>query len=276
MRVQIVTDSGSDMTRELAEANGVTVVPLHVLIGGQTYRDGVDLTAEQFYQKMREHRELPKTSQPTPHELMAAYQEAGQYGPVIGIHLSSALSGTCHSAMMASRQLGDTVTVFDSLTGSGATMLMALEAAKLALAGAGLLEILQKLEQMRTQTRTFVALNTLENAVRGGRVKPLAGMAASLLGIKPIVHVTPEGKVESVDKVRGRAKALDRLLELAAECRQDWADRLAVVAHGNCLAEAEAFAQRVAERFHPRDVLIVPIGATIGTYAAEGAILLGF
>jgi DegV family protein with EDD domain len=132
------------------------------------------------------------------------------------------------------------------------------------------------LEAMRAQTHTVVALQTLENAVKGGRVSPLAGMAASLLGVKPIVHVTAQGKVEPIDRVRGRTRALERVLELAGAERTGWSSLRVAVAHGNCPEEAEAFAARVMDRFGPKEILFMPIGATIGTYAAEGAILFSF
>ena len=276
MTVQIVSDSGCDVTPELAAAHGITVIPLQVLINGETYRDGVDLTPDEFYAKMRGGKELPKTSLPTPHDIIEAYKAAVARGPVLGIHLSSALSGTWQTVTMTARSISESIQTFDTLHGSGGSLLQVLEGARMAREGASVEQILARLEAMRAETHTLVALNTLENAVKGGRVSPLAGMAASLLGIKPIVHVSREGKVVPIDKVRGRTKALDRVLEIAAERCSSWKERLVVVAHGNALADAEAFAKRVRERFSPKEIIIVPIGATIGTYSAEGAILLSF
>lgn len=276
MTVQIVTDSGADIPPELAAARGITVVPLQVLIDDVSYRDGVDLTPQMFYEKLRTAKRLPQTSQPTPHDAEAAYRAAAERGPVVGVHLSSALSGTWQTATMTARAIGDAVRVFDSRTGSAGLGLMALRAADLARDGASAGEILAHLEAWREETHTLVALNTLENAVKGGRVSPLAGMAARLLHVKPIVHVTRAGKVEPIDRVRGRERALDRVLDLAAEYRRHWSDRRVAVAHGGCPEEAKAFARRVRERFAPAEVLETEIGATIGTYAAEGAILFSF
>jgi DegV family protein with EDD domain len=276
LTVQLITDSGADLTPEQAAACGVIVVPLQVEIDQQHFRDGVDLTPEQFYDRMRTARHLPKTSQPTPHALQAAYREALERGPVIGIHVSSALSGTWQSAAMAARELTGSIQVFDSRTGSGGMAMMVMEAAAMARDGAGTAQIIRRLEAMRAETRTAVALNTLENAVKGGRVSPLAGMAAMLLGVKPIITVLPDGSVSVADRVRGRARALDRLLEMAAAERSDWPGRRVAVAHGNCPADAEAFAARVRERFGPKELVMMPIGATIGSHAAEGAILFSY
>jgi DegV family protein with EDD domain len=277
MTIQIVTDSGSDLPPALAKQHGITVVPLQVLIGGQTYQDGVDLTPGEFYQKLREHRELPKTSQPTPHDLLTAYKAALARGPVVAIHVSGALSGTFQTATMVARDLSEQIHIFNSRTGSAAQTMLALEAAEMAQAGAEVPEILRRLEQRRAVSHTFMLLNTLENAVKGGRVSPLAGMAANLLGIKAIVAVTDAGTVVSAEKVRGRAKAIDRLLELGAEHGgDDWSQRRVAVAHCACPEEAEAFAARVRERYQPRDILLMEVGATIGTYAAEGGLLFSF
>lgn len=276
MTVQIVTDSGADIPPALAVAHGITVVPLQVLIGGVSYRDGVDLTPQMFYEKLRTTKTLPQTSQPTPHDAESAYRAAAERGPVVGVHLSSALSGTWQTATMTARSIGDTVRVFDSRTGSAGLGLMALRAAELARDGASAGEIWAYLEAWREESYTLVALNTLENAVKGGRVSPLAGMAARLLHVKPIVHVTRAGKVEPIDRVRGRERALDRVLELAGEYRRHWTDRRVAVAHGGCPEDGRAFARRVRERFPSVEVLETEIGATIGTYAAEGAILFSF
>lgn len=275
MTVQIVTDSASDMDLELAAQYGIRIAPLHVQFGDETYSDGRTISPALFYQKMRAAKELPKTSQPTPHDMMAAYQEAMQAGPVIGIHVSSKLSGTYQTAVMSAGMVHQSIEVFDSLSGSGGLTIMAVRAAEMAKAGATVKEILAELEQLRARTEVMVGLNTLENAVKGGRVSPLAGFAATLLGVKPIVHVKG-GLVIPFDKVRGRARMIDRMLEVAAERCQDWSNRLVCVNHGLAEAEAQALAERVRQQFRPKEVRIGVIGAAIGTYAAEGAIALCF
>lgn len=275
MTVQIVTDSASDMPQELASQYGIRIAPLHVQFGDETYADGRTISPELFYQKMRESKQLPKTSQPTPHDMMAAYQEALQAGPVIGIHVSSRLSGTYQTAVMTAGMVHQSIEVFDSLSGSGGLSLMAITAARMAQAGATVKEILAGLEQLRARTEVVVGLNTLENAVKGGRVSPLAGFAATLLGVKPLVHVK-EGSVLPFDKVRGRGRMIDRMIEVAAERCQDWSDRQVWVNHGLAAAEAEVLAERVRQQFRPKEVHMGVIGAAIGTYAAEGALLISF
>ncbi|HLO04230.1 MAG TPA: DegV family protein [Symbiobacteriaceae bacterium] len=275
MTVQIVTDSASDLSPALASQYGIHVAPLHVQFGDETFADGRTISPELFYQKMRASKELPKTSQPTPHDMMTAYREALQAGPVIGIHVSSKLSGTYQTAVMTAGMVHQSIEVFDSLSGSGGLAKMAVTAAQMAQAGATVQEILAGLEQMRATTQVLVGLNTLENAVKGGRVSPLAGFAATLLGVKPIVHVK-DGLVIPFDKVRGRGRMIDRLVEVAAERCQDWSGRLVWVNHGLAEAEAQALAERIRQEFRPKEVFVGPIGAAIGTYAAEGAMALSF
>lgn len=278
MAVQIVTDSASDLTPALAERYGITVVPLHVTIEGETYRDGLDLTPAEYYHRMRSARRLPTTSQPTPRELEMAYRSALTRGPVLAVHVSSALSGTVANATMVAREMGEQVTVYDSLSGSGGLALLAVAAAEMAAGGEPPAAILNRLAAMREESQTLVLLETLENAVKGGRVSPLTGMAAGLLGVKPVVHVSPEGKVVPIAKVRGRAKAVERLLAMAAEGSRNWAERRVVVAFAGSETEQEAaeLAGRVRERFGPKEILMLPIGAAIGTYTSEGALLFSF
>jgi DegV family protein with EDD domain len=275
MTVQIITDSGSDLSPTLIGSHAITVVPLQVLIDGQTYLDGQDLSTTEFYAKMKAAPSLPKTSQPTPHALEEAYRTARERGPVIGIHLSGALSGTWQTATMVAKRLDGDIPVIDSRTGSGALCLMVLEAARMAAAGAGVDAIVRRVEEMHAQTYTLVMMNTLENAVKGGRVTAMAGMVGALLGIKPIVQMTRQGKVETVDKVRGRQRSIDRVLEIAGSWGIDWTERQIVIGHGACLEEATKLGIRAKERFAPKEILLLEIGATIGTYAAEGALLFG-
>jgi DegV family protein with EDD domain len=275
MTVQIVTDSASDLPPALASQYGIRIAPLHVQFGAETFVDGRTITPEAFYAKMRAAKELPKTSQPTPHDMMQAYREALAAGPVIGIHVSSKLSGTYQTAVMAAGMIDPSIQVFDSLSGSGGLARMAITAARMAQGGATVPAIMAELERLRATTQVVVGLNTLENAVKGGRVSPLAGLAAGMLGIKPLLNVR-EGAVIPLDKVRGRTRMIERLLEMAAERCQDWSDRQVWVNHALCEAEATGLAERIRQRFNPKEVFVGPIGAVIGTYAAEGALVLAF
>lgn len=276
MAVQVITDSGSDLPPDLAEKSGITVVPLHVAIGENNYRDGTDLAPEDFYSLMKQHRDLPRTSTPSPQELSDAYQMAARNGPVLGIHLSSALSGTYQTAVLASRTLESPVAVIDSLTGSAGLALLALEAAEKARAGMRLPELASWLRMTVRRVRTLALVQNLENAVKGGRISRVAGLAAEVLDIKPVLEVTAEGKVEVLEKVRGRKRAMRRLVELALAEAGAGAPQLVVLGHSVCQPEAERLAEAVAEQIKPRRVEVVPVGATIGTYAGPGALVLAY
>lgn len=276
MPVQIVTDSACDLSPEELDRLGITMVPLHVSVGGKHYKDRVELSPAEFYREMAAASELPRTSQPAPQELADAYREASQRGPVLGIHLSSALSGTYQSATLASQMVDATVTLFDSLAGSLGEGLLVLQAVDMAKVGASVSQIVDALRERRQQLTTLVALDTLENAIRGGRVSRLAGVAASLLHLKPIVHVTREGKVERHGQVRGRKAALEYLLQHMAAAERDWASLRVGVAHADCPADADSLIQQIKERFNPKEIIKTEIGSSIGTYAARGGLLVAF
>jgi DegV family protein with EDD domain len=277
MAVQLVTDSGSDIPPHLAGRYGITVVPLYVTVGGREYRDGADLQPEEFYRKMKEAPELPRTATPSPHDLQAAYQSAGRDGDVLGIHLSSALSGTYQAALLAAGNgAAGRVAVIDSLTGSAGQALLVLEAAEKAQSGTGLDELAEWAKNLAPRIRTLALVENLENAVKGGRVSRVAGLAAEVLDIKQLLHVTSRGKVEQLERVRGRRRAMRRLVELAAEEAKVGGPHLVVIGHSVCEGEANRLAEEVRESIKPRRVDVVPVGATIGTYAGPGALVLAY
>lgn len=273
MAVQVVTDSGSDLPPDLAARHGISVVPLHVSMGGKEYRDGVELQPDRFYELMKQYPDLPQTSTPSPQEMAEAYRRAGQEGAVLGLHLSSALSGTYQTAVIASRGM-EQVSVIDSLNGSSGQALLALEAAEKARVGASLSELSAWVRLLVRRVRTLALVDRLENAVKGGRISRVAGLAAEVLDIKPLLHVTDAGKVEQLEKIRGRRKALRRMVELAEA--EGVPGRLIVIGHALSPEDADYLTGEVRKRLEPKEVVVVPMGATIGTYAGQGAITLSY
>lgn len=276
MTVQVVTDSGSDLPPDLAQRSGITVVPLHVTIGESEYRDGSDLEPQAFYALMQQERNLPLTSTPSPQEMSDVYRQASSRGPVLGVHLSSALSSTYQTAVLASRTLKGPVTVVNSLTGSAGLALLALEAAEKARDGMGLDELTSWVRLLVPRVRTVALVQNLENAVKGGRVPRVAGLAAEVLDVKPILEVTKAGKLEILERVRGRRRALRRLVEMAIAEGGTGSPQLVVIGQSICPEEAHRLAETVWEQMSPRRVEVVPIGAAIGTYAGPGALVLAF
>lgn len=265
---------------ELLGRGAAAVVPLTVTIGQQQYADGVDLTREEFYRLLAADPETARTAQPSPGAFAAACHEALQAAEhVIIITLSSGLSGTYESALMAKAQLvaePDRVTVFDSRAASIGQALMAAGALELAAAGGGPDQILSYLEDYRAMLASVFTLDTLEYLVRGGRVSKVQGLVGALLNIKPLLELDREGRITSREKVRGRAKAIERLLEIIEEESADLAGQRVGISHARAAAEAGAMAVEMRRRFGVGEVLIGEISATIGTHTGPGCLAVFF
>lgn len=272
MSITLVTDSACDLPADLCRRHGVQVVPMHVNIDGEEVLDGIDLTPEQFAARLKAARDLPKTSQPTPGTFAEAFRKA--VGDVLCVTLSSGLSGTYQAARLGAEMSGKRVEVFDSHTASIGQALTVLHAAEKIVQGLPLQAISEALYSFRDQLKTLVMLNTLENVVRGGRLTKFEGLLGNLLNIKPVMAGDAEGKLYVVEKVHGRQRSLRRAVELLEATGRDFTQRLVGISYIGCLEEAQALQAEIVRRLNPREVLVLPMGSTIGTYAGEGGIIL--
>lgn len=270
MPVQIVTDSAADLSPELIAAHGIRVVPLSIRFGDEEFTDGVELTPDQFYEKMATFSGMPATAAPAPGAFESAIRDAGTNGDaVVVINISSALSATMQSAENAARAVGDDldVRVVDSKSITATLGLKVLAAARAAAEGASADEIVALVEEMRTRSRVYGALNTLDNLKKGGRIGGAQAMLGSVLSIKPIIDIS-DGSVTEAGKVRTRRKALmwmrDKLFE------QPQIEELALCS-GNA-ADVDELLQLIEPRY-PRDqVQLWTIGPVIGTHGGPGVI----
>lgn len=270
MTVQIITDSAADIPAEMAAAMGIRVVPLSIRFGDEEFTDGVNLTTEQFYAKMAASPELPSTAAPSPGAFEEAMRDAGASGdPVVCINLSSALSATMQSAENAARSIGSDldVRVVDSKSITGGQGMQVLAAVDAASKGAGPDEIVALIEDLRSRTHMFGALNTLDNLKKGGRIGNAQALLGGLLSIKPIIDIS-SGSVEEASKQRTRGKALVWLR-----------DRLFQEPEVTDLALCQGMADDVDElldlispRYSREQVTIWTIGAVIGTHGGAGVI----
>ncbi len=269
MGVRIVTDSASDTPAELAREFDITVVPVTVYFGEESFRDGVDLTHEEFFRRLTTGSALPRTTQPTVGDFVGAYEAlAGEGHDVVSMHVSGKLSGTVNSARNASRELPDArIEVVDTgLASMGMTP--ALKAAgKAAQRGETAESVAKAGVEAAAETRLYIVLDTLEYLQRGGRIGKAQSLIGSLLSLKPILTVR-EGEIHPHEKVRTRAKALARLLEIAS-AGAPYRD----VALVHETAPEEAF--RLAERLGgltDSPVVTGVVGPGIGTYSGPGAV----
>ncbi|MDZ4169340.1 MAG: DegV family protein [Coriobacteriia bacterium] len=273
--IGIVTDSTSDLSAEELVRLDVTMVPLKVLFGDRTYLDWVELPPAEFYPMLANAEILPKTSQPSPAEFLATYRELAERGctEIVSVHLTSALSGTVASALMAAEESPIPVHVVDTKKVSHSLSLVVRAAVEARDSGADAEGIVARAQSVSQEMRFLFVLETLEYLVKGGRAGKAQGLAASLLGIKPILTVNADGIVEPYKKVKGRKRALQLI---AAEVARDAAanGRMRLTVLHACLDDEGAELLREIEATGA-DIELMPnglIGAVIGTYVGQGAI----
>lgn len=274
MTVRIVTDSTCDLPRELVERYGIIVVPLTVIFGEEALLDGVDIDAEQFYRRLAASKVLPRTSQPSVEQFAAAYRQAFQAGAdaVLSIHISSKLSGTLNAARIAAAEVaaeaGRQIELLDSKNVSLGLGAVVLAAAERAVTGADLASVLAVATATIDAVHVVCVVDTLEYLQRGGRIGRARSMLGTLLNVKPLIHVE-DGEVAPFDRVRTRARALERLAEFVREHRG--ARRLFVACAGND-SEAEAFIERVRPDLPGTEIIRGHIGPIVGVYTGPNTL----
>lgn len=271
--IQIVADSTADIPPALAQAAGIWVVPATVHFGTEVFRDGIDLVGDTFYRKLREYPTLPKTAAPAPAEFAALYRRAREAGSdVLSLHVSHKVSSTFNNAQLAAAEFGEHVAVVDSLTASMAHGLLALRAASAARSGATLAEARRLAEALVPRLNMYVAVDTLENLRRGGRIGHAAAFLGTMLNIKPIIAVV-DGEVVPVERVRTLGRALGRIVELMRE-----REPMGPVAVGYTdVPEAAQTIRKLIEQTAPGlEIITYQAGPAVGTHAGRGAVGLAF
>ena len=274
MSVRVVTDSSCDLSQSLVDAMRIEVVPLSIRFGDEELIDRVELSPEDFWDRLRSTTTLPETSAPSAGKFEERFRgliDRGATG-IICINLSSRLSATMQAAQVAANIVRDDcpIVVIDSRTVSMGLGALCLTAARRAADGARLEEIVEDVLSRRDRTRLYGTLDTLEYLKRGGRIGNARALLGSMLSIKPIVEVH-EGAVEEAGKVRTRSKALHLLAEKA---KAQPIDSLAVL-HGQA-ADMEDLLDALGEIFPRDDIVTGLVGPVIGTHAGPGVIGVSF
>lgn len=269
--VRILTDSTSDLDPLSAAALGVTVVPLRVMFGEESYRDGLDLTHEAFYARLAQSQALPTTSQPTPQDFLPYFQAAKEAGePVVAILLSAALSGTVQSALIA-KELAQApeVYVVDSMSAIIGLRLLVEEAAALRDAGYSASHIAQEIEALRTRVVLFGIVDTLEYLHKGGRLSRAGMITGSLLHFKPIITLEA-GQLKAVDKARGTGNAVARMVALM-ERRPPDPHKLIYFGYTANDETCQVMVEQVRQRYPRPQTPVCSVGSAIGTHVGPGA-----
>lgn len=275
MNLYIVTDSTADIPQPLVQELGIHIVPLKVHVEGQTYLDGVTLSADEFYEKLAVAEKLPTTSQPAPLDFVNVYEEIAARDPeaeIISIHLSSALSGTYQTATLAAGMVEEKVRVhvMDSRTASYALGSIVVSVARLVRTGGTLEECRELVHTLIPTHRVYFVMDTLMYLQKGGRIGKAASIVGSLLNIKPILMFDETGEVAVVEKVRGKKKAVARILELAKEHAAGKLVTAAAV-YTTDREEATVLREQVEQELNTTgEVVLAQLGPVIGTYGGPG------
>jgi DegV family protein with EDD domain len=275
-RIAIVTDSTASLTPEVAQARGITVVPLQVVIGAASYDEGSEeATPEKVAEALRAWKPV-STSRPTPAAMLAAYRAAAAAGAeaVVSIHLSAEMSGTFESALLAAKDAPIPVLAVDSRQVGFATGYAVLTAADAVEAGASAEDAADAARRRASAATSLFYVDTLEYLRRGGRVGAAAAIFGSALAVKPLLRID-DGRIDSIEKVRTSSKALGRLADLAVESAGD--RRVCVgVAHLANPERADALtavvAERLADNLEGREIQCAELGAVIGAHVGPGMV----
>jgi DegV family protein with EDD domain len=268
--IKIVTESTADIPAEVAAELKITVVPTYVVFGSESYRDGVELTKEQFYERLSAAREIPTTATPPPATYEEVYRRlALETNEIVSIHLAANLSGLHNAASVAAQSVSEArIAVIDSEQVTMGYGLMAIAAAEAAQQGATLEEVVNLVEGMKDRSRVLAVLDTLELLYRGGRVSWAQAALGTLMRIKPIIEVH-HGEVRLVERARTRARSLDRLVAMIQALGP--LER-AFVLHTDAPERAGLLADQVQALFPEWVRLVGHAGVTIASHAGPGAI----
>jgi DegV family protein with EDD domain len=274
MTVKIVTDSTADLPDELVKEMGITVVPLYVRFGEEVLRDRVDISEDEFYERLQHDPVHPNTTQPSPQDFVDVYQKLSAADGIVSIHLSAKLSGTCSSALQAKGMVVKecSVEVVDSETLSMALGLVVITAAEAAKAGKSLDEVVEAAKQAMPKMHLLFLLDTLKYLLLGGRIGKAKALLGSVLNVKPMLTVK-DGELVPAGQARTRAKGMDKLFEFVKEVA-DIQD-LAVV-YNTTPDEAQALAERIGSVFDREKIRIARVGPGLGVHGGPGAMIVAF
>jgi DegV family protein with EDD domain len=270
MPVAVITDSTAYLPADLVSAYGIRVVPVHVVIGGESHDEGVDVTSQQVAEALRDWRPVT-TSRPSPSAFLEAFRavaDAGASG-IVSVHLSADMSGTFGSAVTAAEAAPVPVRVVDSRSIGMAMGFAAVSGAEAAADGAALDDVAAVVEKRCASSSAFFYVDTLEYLRRGGRIGAAAAMVGSALSVKPLLHLV-DGRIASLEKVRTTSRALARLEEVAVE-RSGSAEVDVAVHHLASRARAQQLAETLRTRIpHLRELRVTEVGAVVGAHVGPG------
>lgn len=277
-KIAIVTDSTSDMPKNIAKKLEITVVPLTVIFEKEVFLDdGKEITIDEFYKKIRSVKKLPTTTQPTPKDFIKVYSNIlEEYDSIISIHISKKISGTINSAELAKKELpGKDIEIIDTGYVHFPLGFIALKAGQLAQEGKSKQEILKNISDLQSKVKVLFIPSTLEYLKRGGRIGKAKGLIASILEIKPILTIH-DGEVSQFKTTRRWNQAKSELIQSMKNIVKNPHNLIVSIGDSDAKEDAAEMEERIKGEFNPKKIYRVDIGVVVGTHLGPGGIAITF
>jgi DegV family protein with EDD domain len=271
--VQVITDSTSDIPQETAKELGIKVVPIYIRFGTEVFRDGIDISNDEFYRMLGTSPLHPSTSQPTPEDFESVYKECGQKSDgIISIHISSKISGTYNSAMIAKNKLENQyrIEVIDSQFNSAGLALVVMAANKLAKTLDSLAAIIDGVQQYIKHVHMFGMFDTMKYLARGGRLPKTIAAAANILSVKPLLTFR-NGEITRAGLVRSFQKGAEKIYKFV-ESKKIIIDM--IIVHSTIPEKAEELKKQLGRLFQEKEIKIMQLGAGLGVHGGPGVMLV--
>jgi DegV family protein with EDD domain len=278
-KIALVTDSTAYIPSELVQKYNLTVTPQVLIWGEETFQDGVDIQPDEFYARLKTAKVMPTTSQVSIVTMQTTFESLIEKGyDVLGILISAKLSGTIQSAVQAKEMMGNAaekVTIVDSNTTAMAMGFQVLSVARAVEDGAGLKDAVALAEKAREHTGVYFAVDTLEFLHRGGRIGGAQRFLGTALNMKPVLAVI-DGRVEAVERIRTKGKALDRVLELVMEQTAGKTPIRLAALHASAEEEAQTLLDKASKEMDAIESVLTTVSPVVGTHAGPGTVGLAY
>lgn len=277
MGIRIVIDSTSDVTKDIIEKHNLIMVPLTVNFEDGCYLDKVELTTDEFFDKLKKSQKLPTTSQASPAAFAEVFKKILDEGDeVLGIFIGSELSGTYESAVMAKEMIGDNrIHIIDSRSACLGTFSLIVKAVEMVEENNDIKEIVETLERVKHKVEIVAAIDTLKYLEKGGRLSKTQAIAGTLLNIKPIITIK-DSKVSIVDKVRGNNNVLKWIDTWISTNNFKLSDKTVFLFHARAENRIDVLREIVVDKYGVKNIIQSEVGPVIGTHTGPGVIAIGF
>ena len=273
MAVKVVTDSTSDIGPELAQELNIRIVPIYVRFDSEVYRDGIDITKDEFYKRLTSSPVHPTTSQPSPEDFIHAFEECSEgFDGVVSIHISSKISGTYNSALLAKENLnsGIPIEVIDSMFNSAGLWLVVTAAARSAQSGAPMAAVVEEARRAVNQVRMFGMFETMKYLARGGRLSKTVAEASSILHVRPLLTFR-DGEIIRAGLVRTVSGGMDRMCDFVSK---NLPASEVTIAHSIVPDQAQILKSRLAQLVPDERINIAELGTALGVHGGPGVLVL--